>query len=224
MEIEQYLYDLTESGDAIVAYTMRSASGGSLQICNLGASVLALSLPDSDGVVHDVASGYCVRGAEDIEADRNGFRERLWESRVEVNRVVMSLSYDCSGVGVMAEVVFDFDDENTFEVTYQAYTEGGELPFELSHVMEFEGAKCTIKGANRGQNIYDVADAKRNILSKVAELDCEKLASPIEVLSSLPSLYYNSESSAILPTREPKETLKEGERYIQKSLYSLNLK
>ncbi len=87
MEIEQFLYDLTESGEAIVAYTMSSSSGAKVQLCNLGASVLSFTLSDEGA---DIMSGRCVLGLKGLKGlDKSRFDELLWESWVETNRVIM---------------------------------------------------------------------------------------------------------------------------------------
>ena len=50
-----------------------------------------------------------------------GFAGRLWESRVETNRVVMSLSSDDGDQGypgnLQVEAAFDFDEDNALEIT-----------------------------------------------------------------------------------------------------------
>ncbi len=221
MEIEQYLYDLNNSGDAIVAYTMRSTSGGSVQICNLGASILSLSLPDPSGEVREVATGGCVKGIDGLLNDRERFGEQLWESRVETNRVGMSLSYDCDGVGITAETIFDFDDDNTFEITYQAIVDA-DTPFDMTHNLQFTlGKETHYEIISEGSNgdIHNIKGAKRGILAEVAELHCEESGQRITILSSQPALYCNTESGEIAPITYPVEILPEGVRFVQKSLY-----
>ncbi|MFI3306493.1 MAG: hypothetical protein R3Y68_08290 [Rikenellaceae bacterium] len=221
MEIEQYLYDLNDSGEAIVAYKMQSSAGGSVQICNLGASVLSLSLPDSSGAVRDVASGGCVRGLSGLLDDRERFGERLWESRVEVNRVVMGLSYEYEGIGITAEVIFDFDDDDVLEITYQAVVEP-DATFDLTHNLRFDlggSTSCELKSEVVNDNICLIEGAKRGILAEVAELFCADSGYRIKLLSSQPALYYNAESCEIAPVSSPAELLKEGVRFVQKSVY-----
>ncbi|MFI3258708.1 MAG: hypothetical protein R3Y16_01280 [Rikenellaceae bacterium] len=229
MEIEQHLYDLNDSGDAIVAYTMRSASGGFVQLCNLGASLLGYTLVGADGVVHEIASARSVLGLSGLTDDRERFGERLWESRVEFNRVIMSLSYDSNGVGVRIEVVFDYDDEDSFEVTYQAVVDS-DMNFDLSHQIDFslgEGAKCEVLGAEKEPKIYDIEGAKSGILSKVATLHTPMLSNPIEILSSQPSLYYSVGDDSVVslaPVTTPASLLVEGKRFVQKSVFRPILK
>ncbi len=200
MEIEQYLYDLNDSGDAIVAYTMRSASGNSVQLCNMGAAVLALTFGG-----REIASGRCVRGLLGLPAESDRFDEMLWESRVETNRVVMALSFEMNKVGVMCEVIFDFDDDDSFEITYQACAEGGDIAFDLTHSLTYDlGGEVVV-------NTQD--NPSRGILNRVAELRGEV---SVEILSSQPTLYVDGQMVATVSS--PAEILKEGERYITKSV------
>lgn len=211
MEIEQYLYYLNDSGDAIVAYTMRSASGASVQLCNMGAAVLALTI---DG--REIASGRCVRGLQGVLAESDRFDERLWESRVEFNRVIMSLRFEMNGAGAVSEVVFDFDDEDSFEITYQAYLEEGDTLFDLTHALAFDlGGEVAkeVRGALSDGKIYSIEGASKGILREVATLRGEV---GVEILSSHPSLYLDGDVVATVSS--PVEMLKEGERYITKSV------
>ncbi len=200
MEIEQYLYDLNDSGEAIVAYTMRSASGNSVQLCNMGAAVLGLTFGG-----REIAAGRCVRGLMGLPTEADRFDERLWESRVETNRVVMALSFEMNKVGIMCEVIFDFDDEDNFEITYQACAEEGDVAFDLTHSLAYDlGGEMVI---NTQEN------PSQGILNKVAELRGEV---SVEILSSQPTLYLND--NIIAPISSPAEILKEGARYITKSV------
>ncbi len=228
MEIEQYLYDMNASGEAIVAYTMCSQSGASVQLCNLGASVLALSLPDRDGKLEDVASGVSMRGVRGLNSDFDSginFAERLWESRVETNRVVMVLSYERDGVGIMNEAIFDFDDDNTLEITYVACVDQDSI-FDLTQRMSFNlGADMDVNIASEGSlpdtNIYPISAAKPGILLEVATLKSEVSGRKITVLSSQPDIYFDGEMIAPLTS---KSTLLEAEkRFIQKSVFKFTI-
>lgn len=227
MEIEQYLYDLTESGDAIVAYTMRSASGGYVQICNLGATVLAWS-PDLS--LGDIASGSCVRGVRGMESDLWGgvrFSELMWESRVEVNRVVMALQYESEGVGIMCEVVFDYDDDNTLEITYIASPDD-RYELDFTHKLTFDlgdGVESSVmsdEALSDEAKIYSVAGAKRSILSNVATIGGG--ARGVELLSSQGCLYRDVAGSMLVPVAYPAEIVEAQGRYIQKNVYRYILK
>lgn len=233
MEIEQYLYDLNASGEAIVAYTMRSESGASVQLCNLGASVLALSLPNAEGKFEDVASGVSVRGLRGMESDfDNGikFADRLWESRVETNRVVMMLSYERDGVGIMNEAIFDFDDDNTLEITYVACVDQDSI-FDLTQSMTFnlgqscevgQGCEVAIDGTSENGQIYSIDGAKRGILAQVATLHAADSKRKITILSSQPDIYYNEQNCAIAPICAESTILAADVRFIQKNVYKFS--
>lgn len=63
-------------------------------------------------------------GRNHLHGGTKNFANRVWESRVETNRVVMSLTSeegDQNYPGELAvEAIFDFDDENQLEITYLA--------------------------------------------------------------------------------------------------------
>lgn len=58
MEIEQNVWGFTDEGEAIVLYTMRNASGAEVSLTNVGAAVVAVKVPDKNGVFADVSLGY----------------------------------------------------------------------------------------------------------------------------------------------------------------------
>ncbi|WP_418990707.1 aldose epimerase family protein [Alistipes sp.] len=66
-------------------------------------------------------------GRNHLHGGSRGFANRLWESRVETNRVVMSLLSEDGDQGypgeLNVEAVFDFDDDNALEITYLARTD-----------------------------------------------------------------------------------------------------
>lgn len=66
-------------------------------------------------------------GVSHLHGGCKGFGNRLWESRVETNRVVMSLlspEGDAGYPGELAvEAIFDFDDHHALEITYLARTD-----------------------------------------------------------------------------------------------------
>ncbi len=225
MEIEQYLYDMNAAGEAIVAYTMCSKSGASVQLCNLGASVLALSLPDKDGKMEDVASGISVRGVKGLDGDFDSginFAERLWESRVETNRVVMMLSYERDGVGIMNEVIFDFDDDNTLEITYVACVDQDSI-FDLTQRMSFnlgDDMQVEVNGKSDGE-IYPIDGAKQGILAEVATISSAASGRKITMLSSQPDIHLDPRG--ITPLTAESKILQAESRFIQKNVYRFSL-
>ena len=65
-------------------------------------------------------------GVNHLHGGTKTFANRVWESRVETNRVVMPLTSEDGDQGypgeLYVEAVFDFDDDNALEITYKAKT------------------------------------------------------------------------------------------------------
>lgn len=49
MEIEQQIWGATSEGEAVVLYTLRNAAGAEVRLCNVGAAVVSILVPDRDG-------------------------------------------------------------------------------------------------------------------------------------------------------------------------------
>ncbi len=229
MEIEQYLYDLNESGDAILAYKMVAECGASVEVCNLGASVMSLILMVDGDLREVLTSGRVARGMNGLVDGMDivggaPFEEKIWESRVEGNRVVMALNYDDKGANVMTEVVFDFDDDCSFEITYKAYVEGS-AEVDLSHALSFDmGGDMSLGGAllepvEPFDGVFDVVVAQPNILNFVATLGSDECEDVIEILTSQPSLY--CDEGIVMPLTVHPRTYSDGERFVQKSVYRI---
>lgn len=66
-------------------------------------------------------------GTNHLHGGTKGFANRVWESRVETNRVVMDLLSEDGDQGypgeVNVEAIFDFDDDCALEITYLARTD-----------------------------------------------------------------------------------------------------
>lgn len=58
MEIEQQIWGATSEGEAVVLYTLCNAAGAEVRLCNVGAAVVSILVPDRDGHLADVALGY----------------------------------------------------------------------------------------------------------------------------------------------------------------------
>lgn len=58
MEIEQRVAGFTPTGEAVVIYTLRNASGAEVELCNMGAAIRAVRVPDREGRLENVALGY----------------------------------------------------------------------------------------------------------------------------------------------------------------------
>ena len=110
-----------------------------------------------------IAMGRMTIDGEMITLDRNegrnhinggvaGFGDRLWESRVETNRVVMSLRSEDGDQhypgNLNVEVAFDFDDDNSFEITYLAQS-SSKTVVNLTHSIYLN-----LKGESAG-NVLD---------------------------------------------------------------------
>ena len=90
MKIEQKVWGFTEAGEAVVLYTMTNAGGAYVQLTNLGASIVAVGVPDRDGKIVDVATGYA--DFKDYAFDSNyfgktigRFANRIAEGRFTLN-------------------------------------------------------------------------------------------------------------------------------------------
>ena len=58
MDIEQRVAGFTAEGDAVVVYTMRNSKGYEVELCNMGAAIVGVRVPDKEGKVDDVVLGY----------------------------------------------------------------------------------------------------------------------------------------------------------------------
>ncbi|MFR9651499.1 MAG: hypothetical protein SNG35_05690 [Rikenellaceae bacterium] len=212
MEIEQYLYELTDSGEAIIAYKMVSESG-SVELCNMGASILSYSI---GGV--EIASGQAVRSLTNpTPTAEKSLAERIWNSWVEGNRVIMSTVEQIGELSLTIELVFDYDDDNTLEITYQAIADG-ELLVDLTHLFTLDmGGEVAIEriDSTDSSEIRAITSARKNILGEVATIAGSSIR--VELLSSHPALYVKLPQIATIA--HPNTHLVEGERYIQKTLF-----
>ena len=77
-------------------------------------------------------------GVNHLHGGTKNFANRIWESRVETNRVVMSLVSENGDQGypgeLCVEAVFDFDDDNALEITYLARTDKTTVVNLTNHV------------------------------------------------------------------------------------------
>lgn len=77
-------------------------------------------------------------GRNHLHGGSDGFARRIWESRVETNRVVMTLLSEDGDQGypgeLTVEAVFDFDDDNALELTYRARTDRTTVVNLTNHV------------------------------------------------------------------------------------------
>lgn len=77
-------------------------------------------------------------GQNHLHGGTKNFANRVWESRVEGNRVVMALTSEDGDQGypgeLHVEAVFDFDDDNALEITYLAKTDRTTVVNLTNHV------------------------------------------------------------------------------------------
>ena len=58
MEITKQLWGTSPSGKEIFLYTLKNASGAYVQLCNVGAAIVSIVVPDKNGKLADVAMGF----------------------------------------------------------------------------------------------------------------------------------------------------------------------
>ena len=143
VQIEQHVWGMTPEGEAIILYTMRNDKGAEVKITNFGAAIVSVTMPDREGRMADVVLGYKYPEGYFFDGAASGksvgrCANRIWESRVETNRVVMSLlseDGDQNYPGELnVEAAFDFDDENSLEITYLARTDKTTVVNLTNHV------------------------------------------------------------------------------------------
>ena len=84
-------------------------------------------------------------GPNHLHGGSKGFANRVWESQVEQNRIIFSLlspdgdqSYPCE---LALQAIYDFDDEDSLEVTYLARTDG-KTPVNITNHTYWNLAGC----------------------------------------------------------------------------------
>lgn len=116
---EGYFYDGPASGKSVGRCANRIAFG------RMTVEGKAYQLEINNGVNH-------------LHGGTKNFANRVWESRVETNRVVMSLLSEDGDQGYPGELnieaIFDFDDENALELTYLAKTDRTTVVNLTNHV------------------------------------------------------------------------------------------
>ena len=128
MEIEQYLWGASAEGEGILLYTLRCAGGREVRLSNAGAAVTGIFAAGADGrpealtpvfeTPEALLADYADRG-KTLCANRYGFGQRIWQSRVETDRIVMELPAGDDELPALA-VLFDLDDDGQFAVTHLA--------------------------------------------------------------------------------------------------------
>lgn len=90
MSVRRKLWGRTESGEAIYKYIITNESGASVELCNLGATIVSVIVPDKNGKLGDVCLGY--RKAESYINDGpyfgktpGRFSNRIGKGKFELN-------------------------------------------------------------------------------------------------------------------------------------------
>ncbi len=55
---EKCVYGTSKCGKEVKVYTMQANNGSSVELCNLGATILSVKVPDKEGKIEDVALGF----------------------------------------------------------------------------------------------------------------------------------------------------------------------
>ncbi len=113
------------------------------------------------------------------------------------------------------QVVFDFDDDSLFEITYQAFSSDGEAVFDLAHAFSFTSGGAL--GCALEDGVHDIADYQKNILSEIGVLSGESCC--IKVCSTQPSVYVDLAGGIFSPMSESGCVVASDLRYIHKSTY-----
>jgi aldose 1-epimerase len=58
MEATQYIQGYSPKGEAIVSYKLTNNKGACVELCNIGATVTGICVPDRNGILKDVVPGY----------------------------------------------------------------------------------------------------------------------------------------------------------------------
>ena len=176
MEIEQYLWGASAEGEGILLYTLRCAGGREERLSNAGAAVTGIFAAGADGrpealtpvfeTPEALLADYADRG-KTLCANRYGFGQRIWQSRVETDRIVMELPAGDDGLPALA-VLFDLDDDGQFAVTHLARGATA-APFTMTTQLFWQGdwrpTLRTQEGpATDDGRFYPVEGWRRNIL------------------------------------------------------------
>jgi len=229
MEIEQYVWGSSPEGEGILLYIMRSSDGCEVRLTNAGASVAGIRRSQGDETwltprfeTPGQLLGDCAGCGRTFLGERYGFDRKLWQSRIETNRIVMWLDAGDRGEPPM-ETIFDFDDERLLCITHQALGCGSDLPVDLHTRIFWNGTPRVVlsdgKEVAAGETV-GVPGWRKNILGEVATLT-GKPAPDIAIRSSQPELQIvrNGNTTAAIPFDSRPAPLADGALYCQKTAY-----
>ena len=58
MNLEKKAWGTAKTGETVYRYTLSNKNGMSVDVCNVGCSILSITVPDKNGVPTDVALAY----------------------------------------------------------------------------------------------------------------------------------------------------------------------
>ena len=58
MKINEKKFGTTSSGEDVFLYTIDCSNGTSVKLCNIGAGLVSICVPDKNNVIKDVVPGY----------------------------------------------------------------------------------------------------------------------------------------------------------------------
>jgi hypothetical protein len=232
VEIEQYLWGASPSGEGILLYKLRSADGREVYLTNAGAAVVGITFPDVEQPLavrftspEALLADYTDRG-KTLCGNYYGFGQRIWESRVESNRVVMELPEGEQGEPAMA-VMFDWDDEGELVVTHLSRGVTTQ-PFAMNTQLFWQGAwRITLQVESTDspteERSYPVKGWATNILGHAATLCRDTDGITIEVYSSQPAVRISriGECVAVLCEDSAPAPLDASRLYCHKTLYRM---
>lgn len=134
---------------------------------------------------------YADRG-KTLCANRYGFGQRIWQSRVETDRIVMELPAGDDELPALA-VLFDLDDDGQFAVTHLARGATA-APFTMTTQLFWQGDWRPTLRTQEGPATDDegrfrpIEGWRRNILGEAARLDDPAAGRTIEILTSQPEI------------------------------------
>ncbi len=233
MEIEQFLWGASAEGEGILLYTLRCADGREVRLSNAGAAVTGIYVPRPAGMPEALApvfetpeallSDYADCG-KTLCGNLYGFGRRIWESRVETNRVVMELPAGDDGSPVMA-VLFDLDDDGQFAVTHLARGATA-MPFTMTTQLFWHGDwQPTIRTKERTTasdgDFLPIDGWHKNILGEAARLENPATNRIVEILTSQPEarILRHGDTVAVLCGESRPAPLDEESAYCHKTVY-----
>lgn len=172
MEITQEIFGFTpeEEGEAVIVYTMTAPDGMSASVTNVGAALVSLRTAGTDGVLREIV----VDSAPLVV-------NRVWEARVEVNRVVFSTTYATDDGTLALEVAYHLGDDGALEIVFG-------IVCNADAPMEVDLAVCTRFDIAPDDRCFEVKDWRRNILAEAGVVSGLETGIEMRVLTSLPRI------------------------------------